>query len=294
MIKSEFTIEDTRKLLAAYAPDWAESSIRPVASSGTDNLLFLLNDGFVLRIPSRPSAVEPLIKELHWLPKLGNLPLAVPEVVLHGKTRSELGFDFGILRWLNGSVAGPGNIIDAERAAEALAHFLLALRDVATNGAPYAGPKNNNRGAELAKLSSKTIASIEALADEIQSGSALDLWHEACSVPFTGQRPVWIHGDLKADNLLSQNGQLTGVIDWGLSAVGDPALDIAAAWNWIEPEARGVFRSAGKVDDATWQRAQGWALYCAVIALSYYRHRSHKALCEQSRRTIQMLGLSRC
>lgn len=287
-----FSIEDITALLSTYAPDWALDSVRPVSSTGTDNALFMLGDDHVLRIPGRKPAVKLLRKELLYLPRLAGLLLAVPKVLFHGQTQNELGFDFGVLEWLKGSVATPDQIDDPAQAACDLANFLAALRNVPTDGAPVAGPENGNRGAELAGLTNKTLASIEVLADEIHANAARDLWRQACSTPFKGPL-VWVHGDLKADNMLARNGHLTSAIDWGLAAAGDPAVDLAAAWTWIEPDARKVFQTACDQDDATWNRAQGWALYSAVIALSYYRNRSHETLCAQSRRTLQMLGLRR-
>ena len=40
---------------------------------------------------------------LEWT--LPGLPLAVPKVLFHGRTTSELGFDFGIVNWLKGQRA---------------------------------------------------------------------------------------------------------------------------------------------------------------------------------------------
>lgn len=292
MIPDDTLVDDVEAFLSLHAPDWSSKSVQPWPSSGTDNALFLLGNDCVLRLPSRSSAVESLEKELVWLPKLTGLPLAVPKVLFHGQVKAELGFEFGILTWLEGSDATPGAIEDRRLAAGALAHFLSKLRSIPTEGAPLAGPENSNRGVELATLSEKTLASIEVLADEIHADAARRIWEQACLAPFEGQ-PTWVHGDLKADNMLAKDGQLTAVIDWGLAAVGDPAVDIAAAWTWVEQEARPSFKSASGVDDATWTRARGWALYCSVIALSYYRGRSHETLCAQSRRTLRRLGVRR-
>jgi aminoglycoside phosphotransferase (APT) family kinase protein len=46
------------------------------------------------------------------------------------------------------------------------------------------------------------------------------------------------------------------------------------AWTLFSGESRDVFRSALKVDDATWARGRGWALSVALIALPYYLHNS--------------------
>lgn len=44
-----------------------------------------------------------------------------------------------------------------------------------------------------------------------------------------------IHGDFTLDNVLAQEGRITGVIDWGGAARGDPRFDIALALA-TEPE----------------------------------------------------------
>ncbi len=128
------------------------------------------------------------------------------------------------------------------------------------------------------------------LADEIDSKAAHLLWKRACALPLP-QKSVWLHGDLKADNLLARDGRLHAVLDWGLAAVGDPAADYATAWVWIDPLARDHFRKALGLSDEDWLRAQGWALYGAVIALSYYRGGRNEALCRQCRLTLSRLGL---
>ena len=290
MPEIELSLQDVRALLALHAPEWGIKRIEKVASAGTDNALFRLDDNCLLRIPSRPSAVEPLRKELIWLPKFTGLSLSVPQVLLQSQTHNELGFDFGIYAWLDGEEAFPDRIDDLTQASKSLATFLTTLRKMPTDGAPLAGPHNNNRGIVLSELTDKTMTSIETLSDEINAEAARAIWEAACSNPFDAQ-PTWVHGDLKSDNMLAKGGRLSAVIDWGLSAVGDPAVDLATAWTWVTPENRAAFQNECNVSQTDWNRAKGWAVYCAVIALSYYRGRSHDALCKQSRQTLQNLGL---
>jgi aminoglycoside phosphotransferase (APT) family kinase protein len=47
-----------------------------------------------------------------------------------------------------------------------------------------------------------------------------------------------------------------------------------------------VFRAALRVDDATWERARGWALSVGLVALAYYQ-RSNPVLAGISRRAIE-------
>ncbi len=81
--------------------------------------------------------------------------------------------------------------------------------------------------------------------------------------------PVWFHGDVAVDNLLvDDRGRLSGVLDFGCSGVGDPACDLVIAFTYFDDEARPVFRRAAEVDDDTWRRARGWAIWKAAITLA--------------------------
>jgi len=146
------------------------------------------------------------------------------------------------------------------------------------------------RGAALDALTQAMLPALDTTADEMDVRRARAMWDKACAAGLR-RPPVWLHGDLKADNLIARGGDLRGVIDWGLSAVGDPAADYAAAWSWIDPTARAVFRDRLGRDDSDWHRAKGWALYGAVIALGHYRGGRNDALCRQSRSTLSRLGL---
>jgi len=89
---------------------------------------------------------------------------------------------------------------------------------------------------------------------------------------------VWFHGDFHTGNLLTANGQLSAVIDFGELGVGDPARDLMIAFTLMNAETRRVFRDALDVDDATWARGRGWALAAGVNAhVSYAATNPHVA-----------------
>ena len=279
-----------RNFLIEQVPGLAEMAIRYVTSSGTDNILYRLGDRLVLRLPKREEAVALLAKELDWVSHFSDLPLCVPELHCRGKTEIGLKDIYGIFVWMEGDIASPDNISDPLSASLALAEFLEELQKKETIGAPVSGEENCNRGVSLERLDAVVLESIEVIADEIDSVRACALWHEACAVPYSGP-PVWVHGDLKADNLFAQNGNLVGVIDWGLAAVGDPAADYAVAWSWVDVAVRDNFIEACRLSDNDKTRAMGWALYGAVISLSYYRGGLNETLCTQSRNTLSRLNL---
>ncbi|KFI28384.1 phosphotransferase [Haematobacter massiliensis] len=278
------------RLLQAQAPEWADRPVVRLASTGTDNAIFRLGEDLLVRLPRQQSAVALLKKELDWLPHLRGLPLDIPALRFRGKTDG--GLDFGIFDWMAGEIASAERLADPGESARRLADFLHALHLNDTTGAPVAGAENHRRGAMLDNLTPLTIRAIDILRDEVDSPRALALWNDACAHRFEGPA-VWLHGDLKADNLIARGGVLRGVIDWGLAAVGDPAADYASAWSWVDPRARNVFRDSLNLSEADWLRAQGWALYGAVIALSYYRGGKNEALTSQSRQTLSRLTLLR-
>ena len=82
-----------------------------------------------------------------------------------------------------------------------------------------------------------------------------------------------------------RNGQIKAVIDFGLMAAGDPAVDLIVSWSLFEGEARRRFRDVLNVDEATWLRGRGWALTTALVALAYYRD-TNRFLADMSKQVL--------
>lgn len=78
---------------------------------------------------------------------------------------------------------------------------------------------------------------------------------------------AWASAACSIDNLLTANGNLAGVIDFGCCAVGDPACDLTIAWTLLSGAARDAFREGLQADEPTWARARGWALWKALITI---------------------------
>ena len=106
-------------------------------------------------------------------------------------------------------------------------------------------------------------AALAALVDRAYASALTRVWGAALASIWQGA-PVWVHGDVAASNLLVNDGQLSAVIDFGCMGVGDPACDLVIAWTLFSGESRQVFRETLALDDATWARARGWALWKAL------------------------------
>ena len=117
------------------------------------------------------------------------------------------------------------------------------------------------------------------------------MW-EAALATVWGRPSVWVHGDVTNSNLLVQDGRLCAVLDFGCSAVGDPACDLAIAWTYFRGESREAFGAGLAFDDGTWARGRGWALWKALIARAQRCPRRHQR--GRRRRPIRLAGEFAC
>ena len=273
------------RLLAGQFPQWADRPLRRVASAGTDNAIYRLGADMCLRLPRRPEAVDQVVKECRWLPALAPLPLAVPKPLGRGAPAEGYPWPWAVYSWIEGETATLDRLDDPLEAAATLARFITALQAIDATGGPPSGPQNHFRGVPLAQMDGRTRRAIASLAGEIDVQTAGAVWEAALAAPSWAAAPVWVHGDIQSGNLLARDGRIAAVIDLGLLGVGDPACDLTVAWMLLPAEARRAFRAALAVDDATWMRGRGWALYAGVIALDYYRE-SNPSLSGMCRRAI--------
>ena len=85
-----------------------------------------------------------------------------------------------------------------------------------------------------------------------------------------------------------EQGALCAVIDFGSSAVGDPACDLVIALTQFSGASREAFRAALAFDEDTWNRARGWALWKALITAAGMTANQREV--EQSFRVIEELA----
>ncbi|WP_027863389.1 aminoglycoside phosphotransferase family protein [Marmoricola sp. URHB0036] len=248
------------RLVADQFPQWADLSVVPVEVDGWDNRTYRLGSELSVRLPTADSYVPAVEKEQRWLPVLApHLPLPVPQPVALGAPSADFPRPWSVRRWIEGTPVVAG--IDEDLLALDLAEFLVALRGVDASSGPRAGAHSFFRGGPLAAYDEETRRCLARL--ELDDA---DVWDTAVASAWDGP-DVWFHGDVAVGNLLAREGRLAAVIDFGTSGVGDPACDLVIAWTFFGDSARETFRSAVGLDEDTWARARGWALWKALLGL---------------------------
>ena len=178
----------------------------------------------------------------------------------------------------------PPTLGDLNALARDLAGFLQALHAADATGAPRPGADNFHRGGDLAVYERETMALIDRLGLLIDAPRARRVWRSARATRWR-DAPVWVHGDLAPDNLLFDRGRLHAVIDFGQLAAGDPACDLTIAWTLLDRRGRATFASGVGLDDGTWARARGWALWKQLLMLERARGNAPDEA-RRARRTI--------
>jgi aminoglycoside phosphotransferase (APT) family kinase protein len=187
---------------------------------GYDYEVVVVDDAWVFRFPRRPPVEEALAIEIELLPRLREaLPVEVPR--FEYVSRDPLFVAYPIIE---------GSPLVDEDAAGVRA-FLDALHAFDATGLPVERPDwiatYRRKCAEFERL-------VVPLLNPEPAGLARTLFGEVETL--TGFVPALIHADLGAEHLRVRGGRLTGVIDWGDTRIGDPALDYAWPLNGPFPD----------------------------------------------------------
>lgn len=282
------TLDQVRNLVDDQFPEYADLPITNVELSGWDNRTFRLGDSLSIRIPSADWYVAQVAKEQRWLPLLApHVPLPIPVPVAIGEPTAIVPWRWSINRWLHGDPLASSTVHDQVQLATDLAGFLNALYALDTRDGPPAGEHSFYRGSPLIAYDAQARETIAELSDEVDSASAVAIWELAIATQWTG-KPVWFHGDVAVGNLLIESDRLAAVIDFGTSAVGDPACDTVFAWTYLSGTARQTFADSLNVSPDCWIRGRGWALWKCLITLHQIRE-TDPAGAEEQRRILDQI-----
>ena len=292
----EVSADLVRRLLADQHPDLAGLPVAFLAN-GWDNELYRVGDGLVARLPRRAQSAQIIKNEQRWLPGLApRLPLPIPYPERTGAPACGYPYSWSLVPYLPGVPAAQAGSFDPAAAAAAVGGFLGALHVPA----PADAPANPFRGVPLGERAGSFAANLALLGGQADRDAVLRGWDAALAAPGYDGPPVWLHGDLHPANILVNDGQVSGVIDFGDITAGDPAGDLSVAWMLLPLDSHARFWSSYEavsssygaasgavvpVDDALRARAKGWALNLAIVFLAHSE--DNPVLREVGRRTLR-------
>ena len=254
-----------KQLINEQFPHWAHLDIKPVVHGGNDNRTFHLGKDMSVRLPSAEGYVPQVEKEQKWLPFLASqLTLPIQTPIAKGEPSEDYPMPWSINKWLDGEVLTHDNVNDLHQLAKDLGSFLLDLQAIDSSEGPLGGAHNFHRGGDLAVYDQETRSAVAEHKKSLPIRMITEIWDQALATKWQTS-PVWVHGDVAPGNLLVKNGKLCAVIDFGILGVGDPACDAAIAWTFFDRASRKTLKNSLKMDDDTWDRAKGWALWKALI-----------------------------
>jgi aminoglycoside phosphotransferase (APT) family kinase protein len=202
------------------------------------------------------------------------VPLAIPEPRFQGAPDTEYPWPFAGYALLPGRALSSAQLHERayRRVAEDVGTFLRALHAIDPATVPELdvdriGRLDRERGLPKAveRLDALRVAgAIDAIDDVLETLRAPDEVRDHTPLAV-------VHGDLYSRHvLLDGDTRVCGVIDWGDVHLGDPAVDLAFAFESLLPGARDAFAAAyGAIDDATWERARWRGAYHSAIVAHY-------------------------
>ena len=278
-----------RSLLEAECPQWAQSPMEYLNTSGTDNAMWrvCVDDGpdVVIRLPRRSGAAAGVLAEAAVLQQIEQATIgsivSTPKLRHVGEPHERFPHHWTVLEWIDGSDAWTLRHDLDGRPLDALAHDLAeAVTMIGTIEVEHAGQRSpGSRGGPLLPLLERLDGWLDS--QEWNAAALVDvaavrrLAAEALEVIDEPVIQGFVHGDLIPGNLLIDGGRLTAVIDWGGAGWGDTAQDLAPAWAVLTAAERSAFKTAVGADDAAWIRGRTFELEHAVGGVLYYLPKQH-------------------
>ena len=232
-------------------------------TGGTQNIMLRVVQGgrtYVFRRPPanpRPFSQDALRREAHVLGALAGTEVPHPRLVASEPDEAALGYAFLLMEMVDGF--NPGEGLPARHRAEPDLRrrmgesYVDALADLAEVDVRAVGLSDIGRGGSfLARQVPQWRGHLERYAavpgwraGDLPHANALAGWLERHRP--ADAAPGLIHGDCHLGNTLfaRDSGEIAALVDWEMSTVGDPRLDLG----WVM--ATWPFLGAGEADDGT-------------------------------------------
>jgi len=230
--KESLSAKRVRAIIIAAYPEFCDARIE-LLDEGWDFQIFEVDAGWLFRFPNREASVAKLNMERKLLSGLGewvSLPVLSYEFFCESHKSSIR--PFAGYRKLPGTGGDSSKMIDRNRVARQLGVFLARLHTYPVDKAREAGvPEARDMVAHWRDKSRKQLRRLNGL--NVNLGLLRHYLENDTPVSFQGT-PSLVHNDLWAVHILIDtcSGGVSGIIDWGDAAIGDPAIDFSYLYTW--------------------------------------------------------------
>ena len=280
-------------------PEIEIQTVVPI-TRGWDSFVLEVNDELIFRFALREDVEVRFQKEIQLLPVLEpTLSTPVPHFDYIGRGDGGHIYTFVGYKRIEGTMLEDSGISEEQlsRLAPTMGVFLSELHRFPTQEAAQADVEQCTavRWRDMYRERFEDIQRrVFPLLDAYLCNRSEDLWEGFLTTEanFSFQ-PVFIHGDLGCEHIFCdpQRGRLTGVIDWGDSIIGDPALDfVGLHWGHGRVFTERVLEHyTGTIDAAFWQRIAFYNCYGPFSELLYGTYTGKGQFLERGKAGLQAL-----
>ena len=271
-------VREGEELDLARLADWlraqglpGEALSQEQYTRGHSNLTYLIHSGareWVLRRPphgTKAKSAHDMPREARLLQKLHPVFPLAPKVVAICEDESVLGAPFYLMVPRRGAILrGPhpkGVTLAPEQVSALCGAFVKTLADLHAVDYAAAGLSGKPEGYVRRQVEGWTGRWHAARIDDVPDVDAIAAWLAARIPREAG--PAFLHNDFKYDNLVldpADPTRVVGVLDWEMSTVGDPLMDLGTAIGyWVEEgddEALKAFAFGPTFLPGSWSRAR--------------------------------------
>jgi aminoglycoside phosphotransferase (APT) family kinase protein len=216
---------------------------------GASNLTYLVTDAVgkscVLRKPPhgvKAASAHDMGREARVLSALGPVLAPAPNVIAYCEDDGVLGTPFYLMEYIQGHILNhsiPAELAVNEDAVRALCESMIdSLAQLHQINVSEVGLTDLDRGEGYVarQVSGWSKRYRDSRTEDVPDAESLMTWLEKNRPPDVEH--VLIHGDWRFDNLvLDSSGILIGILDWEMSTVGDPCMDLGAALSyWVQAD----------------------------------------------------------
>ena len=226
------TANSVKAIITTAFPEFRGAHVE-LLDEGWDFQVFEDDARWLFRFPKREGGVAKLNMERKLLSGLGEwVSLPVPNYEYFCESHESLSRPFAGYRKLLGVGGDTAKMVDRREVARQLGVFLARLHTYPVDKAREAGvPEARDLVAHWRGKSCEQLQGLDGL--NVNLGLLRRYLENETPVPFEGAASL-VHNDLWAEHILvdSRSGRVSGIIDWGDTVIGDPAIDFACLYTW--------------------------------------------------------------